>query len=85
MYRVLVVNIGSTSFKYQLLDMDTETVLTKGAIDRVGTFNSEVTYSFRNKKPLTATVDTSSGYESCIDFMTDVILDSSEGHHPKHV
>ena len=34
--KVLVANLGSTSFKYQLLDMDTERCLAKGGIDRIG-------------------------------------------------
>lgn len=33
---VLVVNSGSSSFKYQLLDMDTESVLASGLVERIG-------------------------------------------------
>ena len=33
---VLVVNAGSSSLKYQLLNMDDETVITKGNCDRIG-------------------------------------------------
>ena len=35
--KVLVVNAGSSSLKYQLIDMQTETVLAKGLCDRIGT------------------------------------------------
>ena len=35
--KVLVVNAGSSSLKYQLFDMDTETVLAKGICERIGT------------------------------------------------
>ena len=35
--KVLVVNAGSSSLKYQLIDMETETVLAKGLCDRIGT------------------------------------------------
>ena len=34
--KVLVVNCGSSSIKYQLLDMTDESVLAKGLLDRVG-------------------------------------------------
>ena len=34
--KVLVVNAGSSSLKYQLLDMDTEEVLAKGNAERIG-------------------------------------------------
>lgn len=33
---VLVPNLGSTSLKYQLLDMDGERVLARGKIERIG-------------------------------------------------
>ena len=33
---VLVVNAGSSSLKYQLLNMDDESVLAKGNCDRIG-------------------------------------------------
>lgn len=34
--KILVINCGSSSLKYQLMDMDKETVLCKGAIERIG-------------------------------------------------
>ena len=34
--KVLVANLGSTSFKYRLFDMDTEAQLARGGIDRIG-------------------------------------------------
>ena len=33
---VLVINCGSSSFKYQLLDMHTETLLCSGLVERIG-------------------------------------------------
>ncbi|MBQ7783864.1 MAG: acetate kinase, partial [Oscillospiraceae bacterium] len=33
---VLVVNAGSSSLKYQLLNMDDESVIAKGNCDRIG-------------------------------------------------
>jgi acetate kinase len=34
--KVLVANLGSTSFKYRLYDMETEAQLARGGIDRIG-------------------------------------------------
>src|SRR5690606_7437913 len=34
--KVLVANLGSTSFKYRLFDMQSETQLARGGIDRIG-------------------------------------------------
>ena len=34
--KILVINAGSSSLKYQLFDMDTETVMAKGLCERIG-------------------------------------------------
>lgn len=34
--KILVVNAGSSSLKYQLIDMQTEAVLAKGGVERIG-------------------------------------------------
>ena len=41
--RVLVPNLGSTSLKYQLLDMEGERVLTRGKIERIGSEQALIT------------------------------------------
>ena len=38
--KVLVANLGSTSFKYRLFDMDNEEQLARGGIDRIGSAES---------------------------------------------
>lgn len=38
--KVLIANLGSTSFKYQLIDMTDETTLARGAVDRIGSDQS---------------------------------------------
>ena len=43
--KVLVLNAGSTSVKYNLYEMDTEAVLARGAVERVGTPGAS--HSFR--------------------------------------
>ena len=34
--KILVINCGSSSLKYQLIDMNNESVLTKGLVERIG-------------------------------------------------
>ncbi|MUM78066.1 acetate/propionate family kinase [Pseudodesulfovibrio sp. F-1] len=41
--KVLVINSGSSSIKYQLLDMQTETVLVSGLVERIGETKGELT------------------------------------------
>ena len=43
--KVLVPNLGSTSLKYQLLDMDGERVLGRGKIERIGSAQASVNTS----------------------------------------
>ncbi|SIO64752.1 acetate kinase [Singulisphaera sp. GP187] len=44
--KILVANLGSTSFKYRLyhLEGENEQMLARGAIERIGSTNSKVTY-----------------------------------------
>ena len=41
--KVLVINCGSSSLKYQLIDMDGEKVLCKGLCERIGMESSMIT------------------------------------------
>jgi acetate kinase len=50
--KILVVNAGSSSLKYQLLDMKGEKVLSKGLVERIGSEVSSVTY-FNNDNKVT--------------------------------
>ena len=38
--KILVANLGSTSFKYRLFDMTDETVLARGGVERIGSGQS---------------------------------------------
>lgn len=42
--KILVINSGSSSFKYQLIDMENEQVLCKGLCERIGQEGSSVTH-----------------------------------------
>ncbi len=47
--KVLVINAGSSSLKYQLIETDTEEVLAKGLCERIGLDGSKLTHSPENK------------------------------------
>ena len=40
--KVLILNAGSSSLKYQLLDMDTNKLLAKGLVERIGIEGSRI-------------------------------------------
>ena len=43
--KILVVNAGSSSLKYQLIDMDGEKELAKGLVERIGIEGSRLKHS----------------------------------------
>ncbi len=48
--KVLVINSGSSSLKYQLIDMETESVIAKGACERIGIDGSKLTHKANGKE-----------------------------------
>jgi len=46
--KILVLNCGSSSIKYQLIDMDDESVLAKGLVERIGSEGSVLTHRPRS-------------------------------------
>lgn len=48
--KVLVINCGSSSLKYQLIDMEGEKALCKGLCERIGIDGSKITHQVGDKK-----------------------------------
>ena len=48
--KILVLNSGSSSLKYQVIDMDTEEMLVKGYFERIGQKNSFLTHKVNGEK-----------------------------------
>ena len=48
--KVLVINSGSSSLKYQLIDMETEGVIAKGNCERIGIDGSKLTHKANGKE-----------------------------------
>ena len=46
--KVLVINCGSSSLKYQLIDSDSEEVLAKGLCERIGIDGSNIAHQRGN-------------------------------------
>ena len=47
--KILVLNSGSSSLKYQVIDMETETVLAKGYFERIGQADSFLTHKVKGE------------------------------------
>ena len=44
--KILIINAGSSSLKYQLIDMTDESVLAKGIVERIGNEGSNLAHRF---------------------------------------
>jgi acetate kinase len=66
MPRVLVVNTGSSSIKYQLFEMDGQKVLASGLVERIGEAGAKLTHRAGDAEPLVVedrVADHSEGFE----------------------
>lgn len=75
--KILVLNSGSSSLKYQLIEMETETVLAKGNFERIGQSNSFLTHKVGDckhkfERPV-------SNHEKAIKFVLARLLSSQYG------
>lgn len=93
--KVLVINTGSSSLKYQLIDMDNEQVLAKGNCERIGINDPLLKHKPTGKDPVEKNVemkDHSQAIQHVLSILTDpthgVIADMSEisavGHRVVH-
>ena len=82
--KVLVANLGSTSFKYRLFEMDSERQLARGAIERIGSPESRCAVEIGDeRRELSAHVpDHAEAVRRCLDQLTEpargCLTDASE-------
>src|SRR5437868_14003739 len=71
--KILVANLGSTSFKYRLFDMADERQLARGGVERIGSSESPCFVEIGGKKTeLTAKVpDHAAAVRQCLAQLTD--------------
>lgn len=50
--KILVINCGSSSIKYQLFDMQDESVLATGLVEKIGTESSIIKHQVPEKEEL---------------------------------
>lgn len=92
--KVLVINCGSSSLKYQLIDMDGEKVLCKGLCERIGMESSMITHDANGHKATTPAIfpthteafaevvkKMTTGEGKCIDDVSEI---SAIGHRVVH-
>lgn len=76
--KVLVINCGSSSLKYQVLDMTTEAVLAKGLVERIGMDGSIITHEKIGMDKFILTVPMKD-HQDAIGHVLDAIQDADHG------
>ncbi|MEQ8200493.1 MAG: acetate kinase [Syntrophomonadaceae bacterium] len=74
--KVLVVNTGSSSIKYQVFNMEDESVLAKGLLDRVGIPGTVLVHEPEGKEEVTIKQDMpdhTAGMKLVLDVLTDPV------------
>jgi acetate kinase len=74
---ILVVNIGSTSFKFRLIDMAGERVLVRGAVEGVGKPEAQTTLTLADGEPETSAppmADQAAAVQWCVAVLRDAGL-----------
>ena len=71
--KILVANLGSTSFKYRLFDMDGERQLARGGTERIGSSESRsfVVIGDRRQETISAVPDHAAALDRCLEQLTD--------------
>lgn len=77
--KILVINAGSSSLKYQLIDVDTKAVIAKGLIDRIGIKNSNIIYKPSLGKTGFEIVRDVKDHTEAIRIVVDAMLDGENG------
>ena len=76
--KVLVLNCGSSSLKYQLFSMTNEEVLAKGLVERIGIEGSRIKHSKTGMDAVTINA-TIPNHKVAIRMVLDALLDASHG------
>ena len=76
--KILVINAGSSSLKYQLIDTAETKVIAKGLCERIGIENSKLTYKPADKEPYELVRDMKD-HTDAIKLVLDCLIDPRRG------
>ena len=78
MNNILVVNCGSSSLKYQLINMDNEEVIAKGLVERIGIDGSKLTHKVPGKEDYVV-INPMKDHVEAANAMFSALTDSEHG------
>ena len=74
--KILVINAGSSSLKFQLIDMDNESVIAKGLVERIGTVDptTDLTYEWKGQKIKQKQLKKCDTHAKAMEIVLDVLV-----------
>ena len=75
--KILVMNCGSSSLKYQLIDMKDENVLAKGLVERIGIDGSILTHKVNDQKHIVK--QPMKDHKIAVKLVLDALVDKKYG------
>jgi acetate kinase len=76
--KILVINCGSSSLKFQLIDSDSEQVICKGLCERIGIDGSQIVYTPQGKDKITK-VEPMPDHNRAIELVIEALTNSENG------
>ena len=76
--KVLVINAGSSSLKYQLIDMEDESVKAKGLCERIGIEGSKLTHKVPGLEDFVVEKDMPT-HQTAIELVLEALMDAKHG------
>lgn len=76
--KILVINCGSSSLKYQLIDMNGEVVLAKGLVERIGIEGSRIKHDTTGKERVTIE-EPMKDHKRALELVLAAIVDKNHG------
>jgi len=76
--KVLVINCGSSSLKYQLLNMENETVMAKGLVERIGLEGSRLKHEVPGREEVIiekVLLD----HKAALELLSNILVDENNG------
>ena len=76
--KILVINCGSSSLKYQLIDMENENVLAKGLCERIGIDGSMLTHKVPGREDYVKTTPMKD-HKVAVELVLEALMDDVNG------
>ncbi len=77
--KVLVLNCGSSSLKYQLIDMENESVLAKGICEKIGLEGSMISHTPTGKEGFKERKEAMPDHKAAVKLVIDALLNKDWG------